>query len=77
MSFEHSLKNAYIGKVYEYSYIFKWKTAAQIWNEFSTLVGTIKVNSDWVTWPSGADLRIKKDIPSLATAERIKEILNT
>lgn len=66
---------------YEYSYTFKWKTTGEIWNEWTTLVGWIYTNSDWLTWPDGADLRIKKDIPSLATAERIiiscTDVVNT
>ena len=69
--YEKELKNAYIGQVYEYSYTFKWKTAAEIWNEFDVLVGGIYTNSNWVTWSSNTECRIKKDIPSLATAKKV------
>lgn len=62
------LKNAYIGEVYEYSYTFKWKTAAEIWNEWTTMVGTPSVNSEWF---NGNECIIAKDIPSLATVKRI------
>ena len=66
------LKNAYIGEVYEYSYIFKWKTATEIWNEWDLLVGSIGVNSEWVTGiNSNTEMRIKINIPSLATAKKV------
>ena len=58
-------------QTYTYSYDFKWKTTSQILQERSELLGSIQVNSDWVTWGNNSDLRIKKDIPSLATAKRI------
>jgi hypothetical protein len=54
-----------------YSYTFKWKTAAEIWNEFGVLVGGIYTNSNWLTWGTNTECRIKKDIPSLANAKRI------
>ena len=69
------LKNAYIGEyvepIYEYSYTFKWKTAAEIWNEFTLQTWVINTNANWVTWSSSQDCRITKALPSLATAERI------
>ena len=58
--------------VYEYSYTFQWKTTAEIQQEFSILTGTLQVNSDGVTWSSNTDCRIKKDIPSLASATKIE-----
>ena len=64
---EKELKNAYIGEVYEYSYTFKWKTAAEIWNEWDLLVGSIRVNSEWLS----QECRIKKDISQIADAKRI------
>lgn len=57
--------------IYSYSYTFKWKTSSQISNDWSTLIGTINTNSDWVTWTSNSELRIKVDIPSLTTAKKI------
>ena len=70
---EHSLKNIYIGeyKVRHYDYTFKWKTAAEIWNEWTTQVGTIAVNSEWATGTSSQEMRITKSISSLANAKRI------
>lgn len=56
-------------QIYTYSYTFKWKTAAEIWNERTTLVWTVSTNSNWVT--SSWDLRIAKDVQWLATAKRI------
>jgi hypothetical protein len=69
-----SLKNAYIGeyKGWHYDYTFKWKTAAEIWNEWTTQVWSIAVDTNWITWiGSNGDVIISKDIPSLATAKRI------
>ena len=86
MQTENPLQNAYIGEYtewqYEYSYTFKWKTVAQIQADwFSLLTGTIKVNSNWVTWSSTTDCRIKVDIPSLANAKKITiswtDVVNT
>ena len=69
-----SLKNAYIGeyKTRHYDYTFKWKTAAEITSEWTSLVWGVAVNSDWVTWIGmNNDLRIWKSIPSLETAKKI------
>lgn len=70
---EHSLKNIYIGeyKTRHYDYTFKWKTATEIWNEWTKQIGDFSVNSDWVTGTSSQEMRITKSIPSLATAKRI------
>ena len=75
----NKIQRIYIGEdlvrptQYEYDYTFKWKTTTEIWNEWTLLVGWIYTNSDWVTWrySPATDCRIKKDIPSLATAEKI------
>ena len=63
--YEHELKNAYIGEVYEYSYDFRNKTLAQIqadgWNEtkynsncwlsyWSSWFSVSKINSSTTTW---------------------------
>lgn len=56
---------------WSYSYTFKWKTATQIWNEFDVLRGGIYTNSNWLTWVTNTECRIKKDIPSLANATKI------
>lgn len=74
MQTENPLQNAYIGEYtgqYEYSYTFKWKTAQEIWNDRDLLAWTIQTNSNWLTWSSSTDCRIKKDIPSLASANII------
>lgn len=74
MLVQKELSNAYIWEYQEwwtYTYTFKWKTAAEIWNEWTTLVWTIKINSDWFTGSNGNDVRIAKSVPSLANAKKI------
>lgn len=54
MPFEHELKNAYIGEVYEYSYDFRNKSVAICqadWWVFST-TSWRTFNSNWITWNS-------------------------
>lgn len=68
---EKILKNAYIGEVYYYNYIFKWKTTTQIQNDFSVLRGTLSTNSDWFCWTSSSDCWLTKSIPSLSNAKKI------
>jgi hypothetical protein len=53
---------------YQYSYTFKWKTAAQITSERDVNVGTLSTNSEWF---NGYECVIKKDIPNLANARKI------
>jgi hypothetical protein len=61
----------YKKKKWKYSYTFKGKTSSQIWNDWDLLTWTIQTNSNWVTWSSNTDCRIKVDIPSLANARKI------
>ena len=72
---ETPLKKAYIWEyeepIFNYSYTFKWKTAAEIWNTWTLLTWTLQTNSNWVCGSSSTDCRIKVDIPSLADAEKI------
>ena len=56
---------------WSYSYTFKWKTAAEIWNTWTLLTWTLQTNSNWVCGSSSTDCRIKVDIPSLANARKI------
>lgn len=49
---EHKLKNAYIGEVYEYSYDFRNKTTTQLANDGWTNVSSATVNSNWITFSS-------------------------
>lgn len=74
MQTENPLQNAYIGEygeTWSYSYTFKWKTAVEIWNEWTAQVWTIATNSEWLTWTSGSDVIVTKSIPSLTNAKRI------
>lgn len=68
---ELAMQNAYIGEVYEYSYTFKWKTAAQIWNEWTTQVWQIYTDSNWATGANGVEMVITKNIPSISEARKI------
>ena len=53
--FEHSLKNAYIGGVYEYSYDFRNKSTSQITADGWIVVSwTPSTSSDWLKSSDGA-----------------------
>lgn len=71
---EEELKAAYIGECREwtYSYTFKWKTASEIWNDWTAQIGTIVVNSEWLSGQYWNEMRItKSNLPSLTNAKKI------
>ena len=71
--FEHSLKNAYIGEVYDYSYDFRNKTTANLTADwFSVYEWTWKVNSSWLSSnSSNARVIVNKSIQSLLNATKL------
>ena len=68
--FEHSLKNAYIGEVYEYSYDFRNKSTSQItadgWN---IAANHIQLWANWISGNSSTEWKVKKTV-NLLWAER-------
>ena len=48
--FEHPLKNAYIGEVYEYSYDFRGKSSTILTNDWWTISGSPSFDSNWMSW---------------------------
>ena len=70
--YEHKLKNAYIGEVYEYSYDFRNKVASQVTADwYVTAAWTPAYNSNWFTSSNSSVARINKNIESLANATKI------
>ena len=66
--FEHELKNAYIGEVYEYSYDFRGKTSSNLTADGWTIVkGTPTLNTYWI---SGSDIRLTRGI-DVSNAKKI------
>ena len=51
---EKELKNAYIGKVYEYSYDFRGKTTTNLTNDGWTYTNTPSIDANWVYYSSWA-----------------------
>lgn len=76
--FEHSLKNAYIGEVYEYSYDFRNKSTSQITADGWTVVsGSASFNSNWL-YSTSNPFRLKKDwfLTHIANANKVTLTLN-
>lgn len=76
--FPHSLQNAYIGEVYEYSYDFRNKTLSQIQADgFSVWEWTVKLNANGISSnTSNARIIVNHSIQSLNNAKSLTIIQN-
>ena len=69
---ETELKNAYIGRVYEYEYDFRGKTISQIVSDWwATAQWTPQITSNWYASTSSSRARSIFTLPSLSTAKKI------
>ena len=72
---EHTLKNAYIGEVYEYSYDFRNKSITTLNNDWWSIPEWQSYVSFDATWMklTGLPCKLKKSLPSwiLSTAKKI------
>lgn len=67
---EHKLKNAYIGEVYEYSYDFKNKSSTDLSNAGWSYTWTLETGANWVTAPNRYDIQLYKTF-DFSNANRI------
>ena len=75
--FEHSIKNLYIGKVYEYSYDFRNSSVSAVQNEWWTISNTSTLNfwSNWMRATNNTNSTLTKSA-NLTNANKIQITAN-